>query len=229
MDLKTLMKISYGLYIISSKKDDKYNGQIANVASQVTATPAQIAICLNKKNLTTEYIQHSKIFSISILTKEAPLKFIGTFGFKSGRNIDKFQNTNFKIGKTSVPIVLDYTLGYIEAEVVDSVDVGSHILFIGKIIDAQIIDDTKEPMTYDYYHLVKGGFSPETAPTYIQKVKKENTKDNSKYKCIVCGYIYDPQKGDEENGIKAGTSFAELPASWVCPVCGVDKSNFEKL
>ena len=123
MNLKTLHKISYGLYIVCSKNNDKFNGQIANALFQVTSEPPTIAISINKQNLTHEYITKSKVLTISILTEEAPLKFIGNFGFKSGREIDKFKEVNFKIGKTKAPIVMDYSLACVEAKVIDQVDV----------------------------------------------------------------------------------------------------------
>lgn len=230
MNLTTLTKISYGLYIISSHQDGKFNGQIANVVNQLTSEPPSIGICINKQNLTYEYIKSSKTFTVSILAQDTPMTLIGKFGFKSGRNIDKFQDVKYKIGKTKAPIVLDNTIGYIEAEVINSVDVGTHTLFIGKIIDAELISNA-EPMTYAYYHQIKRGKSPKTAPTYIKeenKIQKKEVKTMDKYICTVCGYIYDPEKGDPESGIKPGTPFEALPADWVCPLCGAEKDQFER-
>ncbi|MEN3014054.1 MAG: rubredoxin [Endomicrobiia bacterium] len=233
MDLKALYKIGYGMYIVSTKnKEGKFNGQIANTVFQVTSDPPQIAVCLNKQNLTTEYIKESKVFAVSVLTEETTMQFIGQFGFKSGRDIDKFKDVNYKIGSLGVPVVLDYTTAYIEAEVVSFSDVGTHIVFVGRVVNAEVLDQ-KQPMTYAYYHLIKKGKSPKTAPTYIEskqikpELKNEEVK-MKKYRCTVCGYIYDPQKGDPENGIKPGTKFEELPEDWVCPVCGVGKDQFEE-
>jgi rubredoxin len=89
-----------------------------------------------------------------------------------------------------------------------------------------ISDD--EPMTYAFYREIKGGKSPKTAPTYIQEDFKKEVDKMQKYKCTVCGYIYDPEQGDPDSGIKPGTLFENLPDNWVCPVCGADKSLFEK-
>ncbi len=232
MNIKTLHKISYGLYIISSKRNGKFNGQIANTVFQTTAEPPMVTACINKKNLTHEFIKKSKIFTISILSKETPMKFIGLFGFRSGRDLDKFKDVNYKSGAAGVPIVLDNTIGYLECEVISSMDAKSHTLFLAKVLDAEIIKDG-EPMTYSYYHEVKGGISPKTAPTYIKNEKiKEKPKMEvkmAKYKCTVCGYIYDPEKGDPDSGIKPGTPFEELPEDWVCPECGVGKDEFEKV
>ena len=51
----------------------------------------------------------------------------------------------------------------------------------------------------------------------------------TKYKCTVCGYIYDPGLGDPDGGVEPGTAFEEIPDDWVCPVCGASKSQFEKV
>ena len=197
MNPKALHKISYGLYVVCSKNKEKINGQIANAIFQVTAEPQTIAISINKKNLTHEFIEKSKVFTISILSEKTPMKFIGTFGFKSGRDIDKFKDIKYKIGKTKTPIVLDNSLAYIEAKLIDKIDVGTHTIFIGKVEDGEILTDDK-PMTYEFYHKVKGGFSPKTAPTYSgevdKKVEKKEEEKMDKYVCNVCGYVYDPTK-----------------------------------
>ena len=164
MNTKALWKISYGIYIVSSRKDNKFNGQIANTVFQITSEPPTIAVSICKTNLTHEYITASKIFTASILSQEAPMQFIGNFGFKCGRNIDKFKDIKYKAGVTGAPIVLDYSIGYLEAEVISAMDVGTHTIFVGQVVDAEIMNE-KEPMTYDYYHKIKGGKPPKSAPT----------------------------------------------------------------
>lgn len=228
MNLKTLYKISYGMYVVSSRKGDKLNGQIANTVFQVTSEPPAVAVCINKQNLTCDCINESKAFSASILSIGTPLNFIGLFGFKGGRDLDKFKDVNYKMGSTGSPIVLDNTVGYLEVRVTRSMDVGTHTLYVGDVVEAEVVSG-EEPMTYAYYHQVKGGTSPKTAPTYI-KPESEPAKGGGmqKYKCTVCGYIYDPEKGDPDSGIKPGTPFEELPNDWVCPVCGASKDQFEK-
>ena len=230
MNLRTLHKISYGLYIISSKNGNKINGQIANTVFQITSEPPTIAVSINKLNLTHELIQDSKVFSVSILSQNTPMKMIGNFGFKSGRDLDKFADIIFKLGETSSPIVMENTIGYLECELINSLDVGTHTVFIGKIINAEIINEEDELMTYDYYHKVVKGKAPKTAPTYINEkiieIKKEE-KTMKKYVCTVCGYVYDPEVGDPDSGIKQGTAFEDIPDDWVCPVCGVGKDMFE--
>jgi len=235
---KALYKLTYGLHVVGSFKGDKINAQIANTVIQITSEPATVAVSINKKNLTHEYIQASGVFSASIITNEAPLSFIGQFGFKTGRDTDKFAGVNYKKGATGAPVVLDTCNAYLEAKVLQSVDAGTHTIFIGQLVEAEVLNETPS-MTYDYYQQVKRGTTPKNAPSY-QEVKKEtaptavpiSTKEApemAKYKCGVCGFIYDPAVGDPDSGVKPGTSFESLPADWTCPVCGADKSQFKKL
>ena len=226
MNLKALHELGYGLYVVCSKKGDKLNGQIANTVFQVCAEPPIIAVALNKQNLTNELVSTSKVFTVSILSLDTPLSFIGGFGFRSGRDVDKLKGINYKLGETGAPIVLDNTLAYLEAKVINQIEVGTHTIFIGEVVAADILKEG-EPMTYAYYHQVKRGSTPKTAPVYIEE-KKEAAPKMAKYKCTVCGYIYDPELGDPDGGIKPGTPFEKLPDDWVCPVCGASKDQFEK-
>ncbi|MCX5846346.1 MAG: flavin reductase [Deltaproteobacteria bacterium] len=226
MNKTAFYKLSYGLYVVSSMKDGKFNGQIANTAFQVTSEPPTVAVSINKQNLTHEYIQASRKFAVSVISKSAPMPFIGLFGFKCGRDINKFENVNIKLGGTGVPVVLDNAIAYIEAEVINQMDCGSHTIFVGQVRDCDVLKEYEEPMTYAYYQEVKRGKAPKTAPTYQEAPKKDEKM--ASYTCSVCGYTYDPVKGDPDSGVKPGTSFEDLPADWTCPVCGADKSKFEK-
>ena len=233
LDLESLFKLSYGMCIISSKKADKPNGCIVNTAFQFTPEPPMLAVSVYRKCLTHEYITDSKVFAISILAQDTPMQFIGTFGFKSGRDINKFEKVNYKLGQTGVPIILDNTVAFIEAQVTQHIDVETHTLFIAKIIACETLDADSEPMTYAYYRDIKHGKTPKSAATYIKVEPKQKAtkgaKTMAKYKCLVCGYIYDPAAGDPENDIEPGTVFEDLPDDWVCPECGADKSEFEKV
>ncbi|MGD9403367.1 MAG: flavin reductase family protein, partial [bacterium] len=168
MDITAFHMVSYGIYVVSSMKDGRPNGQIANTVFQITPDPPTVAVSINKLNLTWEYIKESGVFTVSVLSTETPMSFIGTFGFKSGRDIDKFEKCKSRPGeKTGAPIVLDYALSFLEARVVNSVDVGSHTIYIGEVVDCGMIAEG-EPMTYAYYHQVKKGKTPERAATYIK-------------------------------------------------------------
>jgi len=227
MDVKALYLVTYGLYVIGSHKGDKLNAQIANTIFQVCSEPIKLAVAINRNNYTHELITASKVFTVSILEKDTPLSFIGNFGFKSGRDTDKLHGINYKLSPNKAPIVLDNTLAYLELKVDNQVDVSTHTLFIGELVDADIIKNG-EPLTYAYYQQVKRGTTPKAAPSYVE-LKKEAKPGMTKYKCVVCGYIYDPELGDPDGGIQPGTPFEKIPDNWVCPVCGASKDMFEKV
>ncbi|MEO0157912.1 MAG: rubredoxin [candidate division WOR-3 bacterium] len=233
MNRSAFHKISYGVFVVASKKGDRLNGQIANVAVQVTAEPPKIAVALNNGNLTCEFVKESGIFSVSVLAQDTPMPFIGKFGFKSGREIDKLLDTKHFIGKTGAPVVTENAVAWFECKVTESVDVGTHTIFVGEVLDADVLADA-EPMTYAYYHQVKKGYSPPKAPTYqgeepMSKEPSEAKALSRKYRCSVCGYIYDPEKGDPDGKIPPGTPFESLPDTWTCPVCGVTKDMFKPI
>jgi ferric-chelate reductase [NAD(P)H] len=166
MDLGALQKLGYGMYIVGSYRGDKLNGQVANTVFQITSEPPTVAVSINKKNLTHEFIKATKVFSAAILHEATPLPYIGRFGFRSGRDFDKTADVKYRKGVTGAPIFTDHAAAYFEAEVVQDVDVGTHTIFIGKIVAAEVLSgDTC--MTYDYYHQIKRGKTPPTAPSYI--------------------------------------------------------------
>ncbi|MCX6011930.1 MAG: flavin reductase [Chloroflexi bacterium] len=226
METKALYSISYGMYVIGSVKGDKINAQIANTVIQTSSNPPTISVCINKSNLTHEFIKDSGVFTVSILSRNTPLSFIGQLGFKSGRDTDKMSGINYKHGETKAPVILDHTVAYLEAKVIGSIDIETHTDFVGTLVNAVVLSND-EPMTYAYYHEVKQGTVPKSAPHYIEE--KKEVKPMSKYKCQVCGYDYDPVKGDPENNIAPGTPFEKLPDDWVCPVCNAPKSEFIKI
>ena len=161
------------------------------------------------------------------------MTLIGTFGFSCGRTTNKMKTVNCIPSKIDAPIITDHCIAYIEARLINQIDVFTHTVFIGEVVDTAILTD-EEPMTYHYYHEVKGGLSPKTAPTYqerkneTQEKTQEGGKKMDSYVCTVCGYVYDPAQGDPDNEIKPGTAFEDLPQDWVCPVCGAEKDAFEK-
>ena len=232
MNPKAYYKLTYGLYIISSKSGDKMNGYIANTAFQVTAEPPQIAVSCHKDNLSSSIIKEAGLFSVSVLKQDVATKLIGTFGFKSGKNIDKFESVAYKTGSTGIPIVTADCVAWFECKVVQTVDLGSHILFIGEVVDNDLLDENQEPLTYAWYQTVKNGKAPKNAPTYQKPVEPKEAKTDGgfkKYECIVCNHIYDEAEGDAETGIPPGTRFDDLPDDWVCPTCGAEKADFEEM
>lgn len=230
MNFEAFFKVSYGLYIVSSGNETEKNGYIANAVFQVTAEPPQFAICCNKNNHSAGIISKYGKFSVSVLKKEASSDIIGLFGYKTGRETDKFENTGHFYGSSSVPIVTEDCIAWFECDVVGTFDVGTHQIFIGKIINYDLTEPQSDPLTYAYYREIKKGAAPKNAPTYIDKAKYASNVTEKpalkSYDCQVCGYIYDPALGDPDGGIAPGTPFEDIPDDWVCPVCGTRKSDF---
>ncbi len=171
VNTKALHKIGYGLYVVTSKKDGRFNGQIANTLFQVTSQPPTVAVSINRTNLTWEFIKESRVFAASVVCEKAPMAFLGRFGFRTGREIDKFDGINARIGETGAPIVLDYAVAYLEARVTHEMDVGTHTIFVGAVVNADVVSD-EVCMTYDFYQQVKGGKTPRSAASYIEDAEE---------------------------------------------------------
>ncbi len=236
MNLETFYTLSYGLYIVSARSGEKKNGYVANTAFQVTAEPSQLAVSCNKDNLTAQIITDSGYFSVSVLEQEASKDILGRFGYKSGKDLDKFEETKHFESAEGIPVVTQECVSWFTCKVVKTLDVGTHLLFIGEVLDGDFIAPDKIPLTYDYYRKVRNGRSPKNAPTYIKASPEESPapppsetakSEAQKWICTVCDHIYDPAEGDPDSGIAPGTPFEDLPDDWECPVCGAAKEDFE--
>lgn len=171
MDISAFFKLSYGVFIVATGHEKK-NGFAATTAIQVTSEPNQLLVACNKKNYSAQLIQECKAYSVSVFRQAFTPKTLGNFGFRSGRDIDKFQQCNYVIGKeTGVPIVLDDAVAWFECRLVNTFDAGTHLLFIGEVVDAAVLDPTATPLTYAYYHEVKKGTTPANAPHASAKNK----------------------------------------------------------
>ena len=167
LNLQTLFTLNYGLYIVSSvSKDGKINALIANSVEQVTAEPVRLAVTLNKESLTHEYIKQTGLICVQPLTEKADMFFIGNFGFRTGRNFDKFAKIVHKLSKEGLPIVTENTAAYLILKVINSIDLGTHTMFICSLEDAEILDTACPPMTYNFYHTKLKGKTPKGAVTY---------------------------------------------------------------
>jgi len=230
MNREVFFKVSYGLYVVSSASGGRVNGYVANTVFKVTSKPARFAVACNKDNYTCRLIRESLAFAVSVLRQDASSETIGLFGYQSGSVADKYASVKHRIGRTGAPILLQDTLAWFECNVTQTLDTGTHQLFIGEVVDGDVLDDAAAPLSYAYYRDVKKGKAPKNAPTYIEPAKEEPVSAapqcSPKYVCPVCGYVYDPAEGDPDAGVPPGTHFAELPEDWVCPVCGARKSEF---
>jgi len=191
-DLQALLALGYGLYIVTAGKGDRGNGQISNAVMQVTDTPPRLAAAVNKGALTHALIEAEGTFAIIVLSESAPMKMIGLFGFRSGRDVDKLSKVSWEPGDTGCPIVRDNALACAEVRVEQALDCGTHTVFVGEVVSCRIIG-LGTPMTYAYYREVLGGKTPPTAPTSgasssAGPAGKAKEKSNmEKYVCDVCG------------------------------------------
>lgn len=231
INYEAFFKVSYGLYIVSSAgPDGKLNGFVSNAVFQVTAEPPQFAVCCNKNNYTAGLISDSGQLSVSVIKRDASQELISLFGYQSGRDIDKFRSTGHIITPAGTPVVIQDCVAWFECRVNKSLDVGTHMLYTGEIINSEIIDTNGEPLTYSWYREKRKGVSPKNAPTYIAHEEPvREAAAGERYRCVICGHIYDPAEGDPDNGIPAGTSFNDLPGDWRCPICGADKASFDRI
>ncbi len=202
MNTNAMFKIGYGLYVLTAKANGFDNGCIINTVSQVTANPNRITVAVNKANKTHDMIIASGEFNVSILSTSATFDIFKAFGFRSGKDVDKF--SDFKAVERSnngLYYITDATNAFISARVVSSTDLGTHTLFLADVTDCEVLSEATS-VTYDYYHK---NIKPKPE---VKKVSK------TYYRCKICGYIYE---GDE------------LPSDFVCPLCKHPASDFEKV
>ena len=198
-DLTALYKLGYGLYVVTSNDGKKDNGLIVNTVSQVADNPNKIAVTINKANYSHHVIKQSGIMNVNCLTVDAPFKVFETFGFQSGRNVDKFADCTPLRSDNGLVILPRYINAVLSLKVEQYVDLESHGMFICTVTEARTISD-RESMTYAYYH---ANVKP-----------KPQTEGKKGYVCTVCGYVYE---GDP------------LPEDFVCPLCKHGAQDFEPI
>ena len=175
MDISALFKLSYGLYVLTAREGVKDNGCIINTCAQVTDTPLQIQVTVNKTNKTHDMIQSTGLFNISVLTQEATFWIFQHYGFQSGHQVDKFENLPEMRTENGLRYVAGCTNAVLSGKVVNAVDCGTHTLFIARVTDAQVL--SQEPrMTYQYY---------------FDHVKPKPQKAEGKWVCKICGYVHE--------------------------------------
>lgn len=202
MNSKAFFQLSYGLYVASAKSGPKMNGCIINTVTQVTDDPKQVTIAINKQNLTCELAQKSGMISISVLSETAPFSLFQHFGFQSGRETDKFVGIPFQLTDQELPYLTDHTTAYFDCKITQSHDLGTHMLFIAHVVDADVLSSEKA-MTYSYYHeFVK------------PKPSSDAASPKKGWRCVVCGYVYEGE---------------ELPSDFICPWCKHGIEDFEKI
>lgn len=204
MDKKALYKFTYGLFVLTSRQEGKDNGCIINTAIQVTSEPNRISIAVNKSNHTHDMILAAGKFNISVISQDAEFSLFRRFGFQSGREADKFADfKGFDRAGNGILFITDGCNAYFSAEVEQTIDLGSHTLFIAAVTDMKVLQD-KPSASYEYYqnHIKP---KPQAAPSAAGKTI---------WRCTVCGYVYEGE---------------ELPADYICPLCKHPASDFEKV
>lgn len=207
MDKKTMYKLSYGLFVLTSGSGGKESGCIINTAGQVTSEPNRISIAVNKENYTHDLVKQSGKFNISILSEDAGFEIFRRFGFQSGRDVDKFADyTDCRRSSNGLYYVTAGTNGYISAVVEQTIDLGSHTLFIASVEDMEVLSDVPSA-TYAYY---QSSIKPKPE---AKGAEKKEAPGKTVWRCMVCGYIYEGE---------------ELPEDFVCPWCKHPASDFER-
>jgi len=210
MDKNVFRSLSYGVYVIGTMDEKRPTGCTANSVMQITSQPATVAISINRDNYTNGCIDKAGVFSCSILAETSDPGLIGGFGFRSGKECDKFEGVNYELCG-GAPVLLD-SCGYFVCKVIDKMETITHTVFLGEVIEGEVL--SKEiPMTYSYYHNVIKGKSPKNAPTYLPEEQETKEQTESVYVCSVCGYEH---KGEEPG------------ADFKCPICGMGKEKFSK-
>ena len=198
-DLNALFNIGYGLYVVTSNDGKKDNGLIVNTVSQVTNTPNQIAVTINKENYSHHIINQTGIMNVNCLSVDAPFSVFETFGFQSGRNVNKFENCTPNRSDNGLVFLPRYINSFMSLKVEQYVDLGTHGMFICSVTEARVINNL-ETMTYTYY---QNNVKP-----------KPETEGKKGYVCKICGYVYE---GDS------------LPDEFICPLCKHPASDFEPI
>lgn len=200
-----LFNIQYGLFVITTQNGDRDNGCISNTVAQVTAQPNRISVALNKGNFTTELIQHSGRFTASILSEAADFELFKHFGFQSGRTVDKFADfTDCRRVNNGTIAITRGTNAFISAEVEQTIDLGTHMLFIGLVTEMETLSDIPSA-TYNYY---QANIKPKPQPV------GQTVEGKTIWRCSICGYEYVGE---------------ELPDDFICPICKHPASDFVKV
>lgn len=207
MDQTALFSLTYGMYILGTEFDSKINACIVNTVSQVTQEPVRVSVNVIKNNYTAELINKSKKFSVSVLSRNASLDTVMNFGYSSGRDRNKFENMSYDTDVQGCPIIRTGCNAVISCKVFETIDLGTHYMFIADVVDCEKTNND-DSMTYGDYRDIKAG----------KQIDSKSEEKKEMYECSICHYIYDGE-----------TSFDELPDDYVCPVCGQPKSVFYKI
>lgn len=165
MDEKALYKVTYGLYVVSAQAEGQRSGCVVNTLQQVTAEPIRLSVTVNKDNLTCQLMQKAGRFAAVALDQRADMMLIGRFGFRTGKDMDKFEGISFAEDQGGMPYPLQAACAHYSCKIEQTLDLGTHMLFVGVAEESEILSE-EEPLTYSYYRNVIKGKTPQSAPSY---------------------------------------------------------------
>lgn len=212
MNTKAMYKLSYGLFVCTAVRGDKMNGCITNTAIQVASDPNRISIAINKANYTHDMVKETGMCNVSVISQKASFDLFKHFGFQSGRDVDKFSkelfasfgNDVYSMAENGIPYITTGTNSYFSLKVEQTVDLGSHTLFICEPT-AMVVLNEDPSCTYDFY---QNNIKPKPQPVGT------TVKGETVWRCTICGYEYVGE---------------ELPDDFICPICKHVKEDFEKI
>ena len=217
MDKAAFHSLSYGMFVLGALHDGKPTGCTVNTVLQVASEPATLSVSVNHQNLTNECIKKTGRVTVSVMDQDTPVDVIGTFGFRSGRDVDKFDGVPYAAAPSGLPRLTEHVCAWFDCKLKTSIELSTHTLFILEVEDAGRAENAAAPMTYAYYHQVKKGSAPPSAPHFVDDAPAAPAAAE-KYVCSICKYEYDGSQGP----------FEDLPEDWKCPLCGMPKAVFEK-
>lgn len=200
-DPRALYQIGYGLYLLTTRDEEKDNGCIVNTVMQVASTPLVIAVGVNKQNYSCELIQKTGRLNINSLTEKTPFELFRHFGFQSGKDVDKFADRSPERSSNGLIILPDYTKGFLSLAVDRDMDLGSHMLFLCSPTEGKFLPEG-EMVTYSYYQ------------RFIKPQPQAQPEKKKGFVCRICGHIYEGET---------------LPPDYICPICKHGATDFVPL
>lgn len=234
MDRKAFHQFTYGMFLVTAvAADGRRMGCVVNTAEQVTSDPYRVLLTLNKDNATCAAVQQTGKLAVTVLDERATMDLVGTFGFKTSAEVDKFAGFDVREVGGGIPWVADAAAAVLSCTVFDAIDAGSHMVFCAEVTDAQMCPDAAAPLTYERYRRVLKGSTPPKASSYVGDAPEAGTSVAAPsgdavaagdtvpaalhhFRCMLCGYVHE-------------TVDEELPADFKCPLCGAGVDKFQRI
>ena len=211
IDKKALYALTYGLFVLTAKEEEKDNGCIVNTVQMLTSDPTRVVVFVNKSNYTEGMIARTGEFNVSILQKDTPFALFKNFGFSSGKDVDKFAGRVYPRSENGLYYIYENSNAMLSCKVVGMHDYGTHTLFVGEVVEAKTLSSQKSLSYETYLAEVKPQTKP--APKASAEKASESAPAVEKWVCKVCGYVHE----------------GPLPEDFICPWCKHPASDFERV